>query len=239
MKGNGLKKEDMEYLERINISNGSQEIFAYSNGKTMMWYRELNNPKDAGSGRIIAGQDLQVFSNFYAPAEFTFGYMSPLKWPAVLRNGTAKIVGTEEIDGHLCYIVSGEFVPGKLTQYKVWIDTERGFQPLKLQRILPDRGVRAWYDFTELRRFSGNTWLPVEMTFHGQNEYKEVNTSLDVKINQGIPDSQFIIEWTKGTKIWDAVRNRSFTIGEDITAKELLKELQIIPDEEEPEEAEE
>lgn len=243
--GEWIKKGDMEYWERIEQLNNLQIIFASTKGKTMTWIKDLTHPEDPGYGEIIIGKG--KFDMYISPIELAFGYFSSPKWPEVFRNGTAKLLGTESIDGNLCHIINCKRNPEEKWEYKIWIDTERGFQPLKIQKISPDRGVTHWYDSIKLQEFIGGIWIPVKATFHvaAQKvnvtsrsvppikidylpESEEVRICTDIKINQGIPDEQFIIEWTKGTSVWDRIRDRHFTIGEDISAKQLLQELQII-----------
>ena len=128
-KGKWIKKGDMEYLEWTNASLGSEGvIYVYRNGKTMMWFKDFNNPEFPGAGKIIGEED-GVFDNEYPPAKLSFEF-DFFEWWKIFINGTAKLVGTENIDRHLCHIVSGKFLPNGKWEYKVWIDIERGFQPL-------------------------------------------------------------------------------------------------------------
>ncbi len=228
--GKWIRKGDMLYLEARDKATNIQRVESYIRGKTISWSRDLDKPKDSGYGIIVEGENYQVFRDFSPPPEFTVGYKGS-KWIWLFRNGTAELIGTGDIDGHLCHIVSGKFAPEGGMQYKVWVDTGRRFQPLKIEIIHPDKGVIAWWDSFKLQEFKGGIWLSTEVIWSGE----EVTTATNISINQGVSDEQFIIEWAEGTRVRDEIQDISVIIGRDVPARELLEEVGVIVPEEEEE----
>jgi hypothetical protein len=86
----------------------------------------------------------------------------------VQERGRVKLRGIEAIRGHACHVVEAMGVDdgGELFDVRVWIDAERGFRPLQIERFRRLQGVSQWtvlchrIDNIVLEAFDG-VWFPV------------------------------------------------------------------------------
>lgn len=111
------------------------------------------------------------------------------QWDKVIMNGTAKLVGTEMIGIHLCYIIQGK-IDSDLP-YKAWFDLERGFMPLRTQMFSPKGELCSTYETIELQKFGSDIWFPTKGNVRGSRGQVTTIFIDEVKINQGVPDSMF------------------------------------------------
>lgn len=220
-KGTWVKKGFKEYLEQEQtlepgITNFA--IYAYDGEKTTGWALDPAHPDDPGTGRIIKGKLHPAFEANFAPARLAFEVDgTEVSWVQALRNGTCQIIGKEVIGGYLCHVLEGKITPEDFRHYKVWIDTERGFMPLKIEiNIKGGDEIVAIYDSVVLQKYLENIWLPIEAAHHGRTPgYVEKMTTQEIKINQGISDDFFVLKWKNGTGVWDEIIGTPFRIGEE------------------------
>jgi len=223
-----VKKGNLQYLERTDLTNGSQIISSITpEGENLTWYKNPKNPEDPGLGSIGEEEtDLNALT-YYPPERFAFDVAKPQKPRAFV-----KLTGIEIVNRHLCYIVKKGFNNFNGEQ-RYWIDIKQGFQPLKIEIGTTDGKILFWFDSIKLEEFAGGIWIPVEAICHQDEDYKGVYKTVEVAINQDIPDEQFILKWTDGTIVTDVIRGLNFKIGQDITAEELLEQIRELKEEKE------
>lgn len=133
----------------------------------------------------------------------------------------------EPIDGHPCYVV--EVIPTNRSQHSlVWVDFQRDYRVLRLEKYTDQGGklfenLQVRLDHIKLKQIEG-IWLPVQ----GNRSYPwspnagirtlvvDVNS---VKLNQGIPEDMFSIDFPKGCIVEDERTQKKYTVG-DISEQE-------------------
>jgi hypothetical protein len=210
-----MKKGEMEYLEKLTTyPDGKQtKTFDAWNGKRgTTWIYEPLRPEHAGTGAIIPDVPGDISDRYAARIFMTFqGQL----WPDFLATHPRDLV-VEQRGGQPLYRIEGQtFLKDGVTpdlSWKVWVDPEYGFMPIRWEIGPP---AREWLDVREVVEFQkvNGLFLPKRSVRRAWNGTIE-NITLEIEVNKGIPDSQFELQWTKGTGIYDHIRQKGYIVGE-------------------------
>ena len=138
-----------------------------------------------------------------------------------LQDGRAAVQPEQIVEqGHECILVEGhlwnhpEHGPGG--HFKLWLDPKCGFMPRRFELVgLDEHGERIWqhvYSDYELIESAPGIWYPVawevkvshledghlQLGIH--NRYRPI---LPVRVNQGLSDDQFVVDFPMGTRVLD------------------------------------
>jgi len=120
------------------------------------------------------------------------------------RKGAEVLSLDEEIDGRRCalVLVRGHFAEGIDERY--WLDVERGFSLVRFERQ-DGLGRTVWtLQDIVLREAAPGVWYPVQgFTCDPHKGGAARYSARLVKVNQGLPDSDFTIEFPPGTSVTD------------------------------------
>ena len=164
-------------------------------------------PNLSGHG-IISGQpngNLRIQSGM--PSQFTYHM-----WQAeegtladVFQKGAELVSTSEMIDGRRCalVLVSDHFGAKGVTE-RYWLDMERGFSLVRFERRdYPGKVVWVLSDIV-LKEVAPNLWYPVEGINYEPRTGRAFKYHADtVMVNQGLPDSDFTLEFPPGTGVTD------------------------------------
>ncbi len=212
------KRDDNEYIKSAKIEsemviiNGDRKMT-----KTMVSFIEgdnsltrFTNPRDRGTRFLKRGDDLWMF---FPDAEdivkisghmlnqgmmgSDFSYQDMMESDKLTELYNFKLIGEEELDGRMCYLLEGIAVDDKEVSYyrrKSWIDKERfiGFKEelyARSGRLLKVMNVKRVEQF-------GNRWYPMEVMM--ENELRK-NTRTkyiinSIEFNLDIPARTFTLE---------------------------------------------
>jgi len=164
-------------------------------------------PNLSGHG-IISGQpngNLRIQSGM--PSQFTYHM-----WQAeegtladVFQKGAELVSTSEMIDGRRCalVLVRDHFGAKGVTE-RYWLDMERGFSLVRFERRdYPGKVVWVLSDIV-LKEVAPNLWYPVEGISYEPRTGRAAKYHADtVMVNQGLPDSDFTLEFPPGTGVTD------------------------------------
>jgi hypothetical protein len=116
----------------------------------------------------------------------------------LLRSGEPRLVGSEEIDGHLCYRVEMTYktaLPGEALPVTAWFDPEVGYLPRIITTDFNPGGVPADYRVHSFRKVrlgqDGQTaWFPEHMSIERSISTNEL-TLLESRINEPLARDLF------------------------------------------------
>lgn len=143
------KRDNNEYIEtariesRMIIQSGSRtiekEMIIYADGENVLM--EFTNPRDRGTKFLKRGDDLWMF---FPDAEdlvkisghmlkqgmmgSDFSYQDMMESDKLTDLYDFELLGEEELNGRMCYVLEGIAVEGKEVSYyrrKSWVDKER------------------------------------------------------------------------------------------------------------------
>lgn len=143
------KRDNNEYIEtariesRMIIQSGSRtiekEMIIYADGENVLM--EFTNPRDRGTKFLKRGDDLWMF---FPDAEdlvkisghmlkqgmmgSDFSYQDMMESDKLTDLYGFELMGEEELNGRMCYVLEGIAVEGKEVSYyrrKAWVDKER------------------------------------------------------------------------------------------------------------------
>jgi len=138
------------------------------------------------------------------------------------------IKGSDEIEGASCIVVEATGVEdgSNIFDIRAWIDTERSFRPLKIEKYKRSEKDGRWkllsqrIDNIKLKKIEG-VWFPVsgERQFfrtNGTPRHPKRKIDIDattIKINQGISPDAFKISFPSGCRIWDDIAQIGYKVG--------------------------
>ncbi|MGC8844056.1 MAG: cysteine peptidase family C39 domain-containing protein, partial [bacterium] len=159
----------------------------------------------------------------------------------IMPDYKVKLVGTEKIDEHLCYVLEmrkEEIIEGGNTTYldwkRLWVDPAIGYRIRHREDYYRENLPRFWLSCDDFKEYQGGIWLPHKVKLQYLRFDKEANKSepflteilavKEIVVNESIPDSFFSIQAPIGTPIWDMRTNRVYKAGEELpTDEDVLK----------------
>jgi len=212
------KRDDNEYFDLVRIEaemtivNGGRKIIktmiALSDKKNSLV--EFTNPQDRGTKFLKREDDLWMF---FPDAEeiikisghmlnqgmmgSDFSYQDIMESDKLTDLYDFKIVGEEEIDGRVCYVLEGIAREGvKVSYYRrlSWIDQER-FIGLKEELYAPSGKLLKVTTAIEIREFEGR-WIPIESVMENKlrgNTYTGFKI-IQIEFNPKIPEGTFSLQ---------------------------------------------
>ncbi len=212
------KRDDNEYIKTAKVE---AELVIISGGrqltKTMVSYIEVDNslstftnPRDRGTKFLKRGDSLWMF---FPEAEdivkisghmlnqgmmgSDFSYQDMMESDKLTELYNFELIGEEELDGRLCYVLEGTAVEGKDVSYyrrKAWIDKER-FVGLKEELYARSGRLLKVMMVTRVEEIEGR-WYPVESVM--ENKLRQ-NTKTEfivhsIEFNPVIPGDTFTLE---------------------------------------------
>ena len=128
----------------------------------------------------------------------------------IFREHDTEIVSAnEEFEGSRCVVVR---VHDLLQKY--WLDMNRGFNLVRYER-LTRKGKVARKMRIELKEVGPNVWYPIEgIIYEVADVYGFSRASKyrahDVRVNQGLKDSEFTVDFPPGTYVTDVPKHRKY-----------------------------
>jgi len=193
--------------KNYDFHNKSKATFVNGVGKSFS--KQVTETQKPPQGVIASGEPADFFT--YTPYRF---FMT-IYWRdivQVINNGTAQVLGREEIDKHDCFVVSGTIKnKGK---YRLWVDYHRDFRPLKIETINEknDPGSMFSIENIQLKETHG-FWYPVyaELIACQPGLKKEplriaMIKITKVEINKEIDDTIFDLEFPANTVITNTLK---------------------------------
>lgn len=212
------RRDDNEFIDtamvesEMIIVNGNRRIT-----KTMTSYVEgdnglvvFSNPRDRGTKFLKRGEDLWMF---FPEAEdlvkisghmlnqgimgSDFSYQDVMESDKLTELYDFELIGEEEIDGRLCYILEGTAVEGKDVSYyrrKSWVDKER-FVGLKEELYARSGRLLKLMTVEQVEEIEGR-WYPIESVMEDKlrrNTRTEFIVT-SIKFNPEIPAGTFTLE---------------------------------------------
>jgi len=129
----------------------------------------------------------------------------------------------ETIDGVPCYLIECSVAEGDLTA-RLWLSPKHGYRPKKMVRYLPN-GAYCSYEVEEMQEIEPRLWFPLKGSekwyVHPPDGssvvlYSVVSFEVDqesLRVNSGLDDSSFSLEFPRGTRVHDRIIGESRTIG--------------------------
>jgi hypothetical protein len=265
-------KQGKEYCSHIAFDNVTNKDIARVqhayNGKVHTTFVE-NFGLPFSSGAISSFDPLQ-FNIFFSP-KYLLGYTvkmySQQRLNGILRD--AKEVHRREsleiVDGYPCHVIEAIGIQDREIMYNaiVWIDSSRGYRPLKIEVYHQHANKNRWEDIYhridnikleeikgvwfpisgDSQRFYITKELPAEISEaealklseeEGMQMLIEVQHTMPkcsmrcitrtLKINEGIQDDIFKIDFPIGCHIWDEFLNTAYIMGGNPNAEDIKEE---------------
>ena len=212
------KRDNNEYIEtariesRMIIQSGSRtiekEMIIYADGENVLM--EFTNPRDRGTKFLKRGDDLWMF---FPDAEdlvkisghmlkqgmmgSDFSYQDMMESDKLTDLYDFELMGEEELNGRMCYVLEGIAVEGKEVSYyrrKAWVDKER-FVGLKEELYAKSGRLLKLMKAEEIDQIEGR-YYPVRTVM--EDKLRQ-NTSTEViiesmELNPEINSKMFTIE---------------------------------------------
>jgi hypothetical protein len=204
------------------------EIVAYDGVKLT----ELDIKENAGN--ISSEVDKRKAHLTFDPRNFPVLFVDgqPLHSALTAKNTTTRLVGTEEIDDTLCYVI--EMVKSFMTpegvreqsSRKCWIATDKGFRVKKAISYGTNSFDSKPLSVTqcELTEVANGIWYYSKVTFESYPlslPKPDVIETLELKnivVNQGLKESTFAITFPQGCLVDDKVADKKYKVGDDPNA---------------------
>ncbi len=186
---------------------------AYDGKTTRSMVQELPGPA-RGTIRHGKGSPSSVTGS---PDQFERASHVNATYAQVLRNSATEFEGYEQVGGQRCAVLSRTPTnhPGRAWKraWKVWVDPERGYRPLRIQ-LYKGGILRRQYDDIVLKEVGEGIWYPTggtlktywraETSQSGKPKAMYVMTANQVKVNAGLPDAMFRDVFSPGIGVRDA-----------------------------------
>ena len=130
----------------------------------------------------------------------------------LFRKGAELLPEREEIDGRLCVVVlvRNHFAGG--IDEKYWLDPERGFGLTRFERRDYLGRITSVLSDITLKEVAPDIWYPVQGISYDPLRASKYSAR-EVKVNQGLPDSDFTLEFPPGTGVTDERNKTKYTMG--------------------------
>jgi outer membrane lipoprotein-sorting protein len=208
-----VSKGEKEYLETKMYVGGNLELrdeASFDGQKGMT----LNHSGRNKSGVISAEKPSPIVDRFNPRS--LYGSVWHKDLITELKNGSVHLLPQESVSGVPCYVLQGKAdEPGEF-YYKIWIDPDRGFRPLRIEWLVNSRLVARTSDIT-LSQVTKDIWFPTVVTreiFDSKGNLYETDrmTVNSISVNQGQPDDAFALKYESGTDVWDKIANVGYTL---------------------------
>lgn len=201
---------EAEMIVKKGSRTMTKEMIAVSDGENSL--TRFTNPMDRGTKFLKRGDELYMF---FPDAEdivhlsghmlnksmmgSDFSYKDMMESDKLTEIYNFEVIGEEEYDGRLCYVIEGTKVEGKEdVQYyrrKVWIDKER-YIGIKEELYAQSGRLLKVNKVLEVKKIEGDRWFPVRSIMEDKLRR---NTSTEFIINKlefnpEIPEGTFTLE---------------------------------------------
>ena len=172
---------------------------------------EFTNPRDRGTKYLKLGGELWMY---FPDAEdlvrisghmlrqgmmgSDFSYQDALESERLTDLYQFEILGEEEIDGRMAYVLSGIAREGEEVSYyerKIWIDQER-YIGLREELYARNGRMLKVAEVTEVDLFDDDRWYPTEMVMSDQlmEDSRTIFRINEIEFNPEIPEGTFSLD---------------------------------------------
>ena len=213
------QRDDNEYVDsarieaKMIITNSgremTKEMVSISDGKNA--FVRFTNPRDKGTKYLKKDDNLWMF---FPDAEDVvkisghmmnqgmmgsdFSYQDALESERLTELYQFEVLGEEEIDGRMSYVLKGTAREGKEVSYyerKIWIDQER-YIGLREELYARNGRLLKVAEVTEVELFDDDRWYPTEMVMSDQlmEDSRTIFRIEEIEFNPEIPEGTFSLE---------------------------------------------
>ena len=172
---------------------------------------EFINPRDRGTKYLKLGDELWMY---FPDAEdlvrisghmlrqgmmgSDFSYQDALESEKLTDLYQFELLGQEEIDGRMAYVLSGTAREGEEVSYyerKIWIDQER-YIGLREELYARNGRLLKVAEVTEIDLFDDDRWYPTEMVMSDQlmEDSRTIFRIREIEFNPEIPEGTFSLD---------------------------------------------
>ncbi|MGM0414240.1 MAG: outer membrane lipoprotein-sorting protein [Bacillota bacterium] len=172
---------------------------------------EFTNPRDRGTKYLKQGDELWMY---FPDAEdlvrisghmlrqglmgSDFSYQDALESEKLTDLYQFELLGEEEIDGQMTYVLKGTAREGKEVSYyerKIWVDQER-YIGLREELYARNGRLLKVAEVTEVDQFDDDRWYPTELVMNDRltEDSKTIFKIKELEFNPEIPEGTFSIE---------------------------------------------
>jgi len=172
---------------------------------------EFTNPRDRGTKYLKLGDELWMY---FPDAEdlvrisghmlregmmgSDFSYQDALESERLTDLYQFELLGEEEIDGRMAYVLSGIAREGQDVSYyerKIWIDQER-YIGLREELYARNGRMLKLAEVTEVELFDDDRWYPTEMVMSDQlmEDSRTIFRIKEIEFNPEIPEGTFSLD---------------------------------------------
>jgi hypothetical protein len=218
--GRCLYTHEATFINADGKSHDEVNVVSYD-GETAKSFQEAKFLTDASSPGRIHLDGAMTKSTHFLPSV----YVTPLGF-SVLRLSCDKmrLPLSERIDKEKCLIDEtitkvGDFrairvdfmgdanEPRHRPYMKVYFSIDHGYTPVRYEHT-DGRVTVVTVDVNSLEKVANGLWFPTKGTIKVPDEER-----MDVyTVNKGVDDKLFDIKYPSGTKVWDEVQDRTYTV---------------------------
>jgi hypothetical protein len=148
--------------------------------------------------------------------------------PEYFESSGAQLSATrEDVDGTPCVVVTvlttGGGRAAEQTRERFWLDPSRGFGMLRYVKDSPKAAGMTIHgqpvqspvttiDGVTLQEVAPKAWYPAQWTVHAEDGGASRYRAESVKVNQGLPDSDFVVEFPPGTSVLDDRTDKRYVV---------------------------
>ena len=217
-----LKEEKQKYY--------LQDTFAWDGEKRMGYVCDPNNPNSGASGSIADNKDAGQFKIGYWQTPFEqMVFDLPISLSDLVSNNKDNwsIEGPEKIGQYNAYKLVSNGKPGDNWNAEIWISPDHGFAPVQMKVVItPPKGEPVIEEMRDVVLVNvDGAWVQesstIEIVNSSQSQTPYIQkVKLDgYKIGHDIPDDMFVIQFPKGTKVLDRIKNIAYIAGEGVIVK--------------------
>jgi hypothetical protein len=130
----------------------------------------------------------------------------------IFREHDTEIVSAnEEFQGSRCVVVRVAGHPGVRIDEKYWLDMNRGFNLVRYERLNSKGELLDVIPRIKLKEVGPNAWYPTEGIFYSPRSSAATKyRAHDVRVNQGLKNSEFAVGFPPGTYVTDVPKHRKY-----------------------------
>jgi len=231
-----MRVNRVQYFTRRDANPFHRDLFTWNGLKMMGMGFEPENPDKIIGGTVQAGKNMNFeLFHWQTPVEHEiFRYNNTL--PELLEMGRWKLTGPENVgDYDKAYKLEGRhfFSEDDSDVLEVWIDPLRDFAPVKMRHNVPKKTSKiafpAIYELNDIKLEQRNgVWIITEALYSYENLEEEMKKKYEnpicfckfkvaeYEIDPDLDESLFIIDYPRGTEVYDSIIETSYVVGEGI-----------------------